>query len=64
MWNTGHVFKKGHRIRLDITSSFFPKYSRNLNNGKDLAHSDKIIIAKNRIYHNKQYPSKLKIRIM
>ena len=64
MWNTGHVFKKGHRIRLDITSSFFPKYSRNLNNGQDLAYSDKIIIAKNRIYHNKQYPSKLKIRIM
>ena len=64
MWNTGHLFKRGHKIRLDITSSFFPKYSRNLNNGEDLAYSDRIIVAKNRIYHGEKYPSKLKLRII
>ncbi len=59
MWNTGHVFKAGHRIRLDITSSFFPKYSRNLNNGEDLAYSSNIIKVENRIYHNEKEKSEL-----
>jgi putative CocE/NonD family hydrolase len=37
LWGTSNVFKKGHRIRLHITSSNFPRYSRNLNSGKSLA---------------------------
>jgi len=37
LWGTSNLFKKGHRIRLHITSSNFPRYSRNLNSGKPLA---------------------------
>ena len=37
LWGTSNLFKKGHRIRLHITSSNFPRYSRNLNSGKRLA---------------------------
>ena len=37
LWGTSNLFKKGHRIRLHITSSNFPRYSRNLNSGKSLA---------------------------
>ena len=37
LWGTSNLFKKGHRIRLHITSSNFPRYGRNLNSGKSLA---------------------------
>src|SRR5437763_8056479 len=36
LWGTSNLFKKGHRIRLHVTSSNFPRYSRNLNSGKSL----------------------------
>jgi hypothetical protein len=35
MWATSHVFKRGHRVRLEITSSNFPRYDRNPNTGHD-----------------------------
>ena len=38
-WNTSQVFKKGHRIRLEIASSAFPKYDRNPNTGAPLGKS-------------------------
>ena len=37
MWSTSHVFRAGHRIRLEVSSSAFPKYDRNLNTGADIA---------------------------
>jgi putative CocE/NonD family hydrolase len=35
MWATSHLFKRGHRVRLEITSSNFPRYDRNPNTGHD-----------------------------
>ena len=37
LWETSNVFKAGHRIRLHITSSNFPRFNRNLNSGKAMA---------------------------
>ncbi len=37
MWSTSHVFLAGHQIRLEVSSSAFPKYDRNLNTGGPLA---------------------------
>jgi hypothetical protein len=48
---TANVFKPGHRIRVDITSSNFPQFDRNPNTGEPLGSSAKIRIAKQTVYH-------------
>ena len=58
-WNTAQVFKKGHRICLQITSSFFPKYDCNLNTGAPLGKTSEMAVAEQRLYHDEQYPSAL-----
>ncbi|MEM3192511.1 MAG: CocE/NonD family hydrolase [Candidatus Micrarchaeaceae archaeon] len=63
LWIVGNVFLKGHRIRLDISSSSFPKYARNLNNGKSNFDESDFQVATQRIYHNAEYKSYLKIPV-
>lgn len=48
---TANVFKPGHRIRIDITSSNFPQFDRNPNTGEPLGNSTNVRIAKQNIYH-------------
>lgn len=48
---TANVFKPGHRIRVDITSSNFPQFDRNLNTGES-GSSAKIRVAKNTVFHS------------
>ena len=43
LWETSYVFKAGHRIRLEISSSNFPRFARNQNIGEPLGTSDKIV---------------------
>ncbi len=52
-----NVFERGHRIRLDVTSSSFPRFSRNLNNGEDVGTSTRIEVAQQRVLHTDVYPS-------
>jgi putative CocE/NonD family hydrolase len=59
LWVLSNMFKKGHRIRLDISSSCFPKYNRNQNTGNRLGTDTNIIKAEQKIYHNKDFPSYL-----
>ncbi|MGE5262198.1 MAG: CocE/NonD family hydrolase [Acidobacteriota bacterium] len=59
LWNTAQVFFKGHRVGLEISSSAFPKYDRNLNTGEDLGTSTRMIAADQTIYHSARYPSAL-----
>jgi putative CocE/NonD family hydrolase len=54
---TSNVFKAGHRIRVQISSSNFPKYDRNLNTGNKIGQDDKIEVAMQTILHNNIYPS-------
>jgi uncharacterized protein len=54
---TCNVFLAGHRIRLEISSSNFPHYDRNLNTGGDQAHSSAMISADNAVYHDREHPS-------
>jgi putative CocE/NonD family hydrolase len=59
LWATGNVFKAGHRIRLYVSSSNFPRFNRNLNTGEDIIASTKSVIAHQTIYHDNQYSSVL-----
>jgi len=56
---TACCFLKGHRIRLEITSSDFPNFDRNHNTGKNDLFDTELIVAHQKIYHSKEYPSKL-----
>lgn len=54
---TANVFLPGHRIRVDITSSNFPQYDRNLNTGEDLATGKRIRVAQQTVFHSPARPS-------
>jgi putative CocE/NonD family hydrolase len=64
LWSTSNVFLKGHSIRLEISSSNFPRFDRNLNSGK-LASTDVTAIkATNTIYHDREHASVLLLPII
>ena len=63
-FGTGNVFKRGHRIRIDISSSNFPRFDVNPNTGEPLGQNRQIIQADNTIHHNAQYPSHVVLPIM
>ena len=56
---TGNVFKKGHRIRIEISSSNFPRFDRNLNTGNDPGTDTQPRQAKQTIHHSRQHPSQI-----
>ncbi len=56
-WNTAQVFKVGHRICVQIASSAFPKYDRNLNTGAVLGQTSEFVSAEQHIYHDATHPS-------
>jgi len=51
------VFFKGHRIRLGVTSSSFPRFSRNLNTGEDVATGTRMAVANQTVMHTPEHPS-------
>ena len=57
LWSTSNVFLKGHRIRLEVSSSNFPRFDRNLNTGKHAADSSDYVKATNTILHDSEHPS-------
>lgn len=54
---TSNVFKRGHRIRVDITSSNFPRFDVNPNTGEPLNDNRRRMVATNTIYHDRDRPS-------
>jgi putative CocE/NonD family hydrolase len=52
-----NVFKRGHQLRLDVTSSSFPRFSRNLNTGEDVATGTRMQVARQTVLHSDGYPS-------
>jgi hypothetical protein len=59
LWSTSNVFLKGHRIRLEVSSSNFPRFDRNLNTGKDDATDGEMVKATNTVLHDGAHPSAL-----
>lgn len=57
LWATSNVFLAGHRIRLDITSSNFPRWDRNPNTGHDFGTSREMAVAQQTIQHDHEHPS-------
>ena len=59
LWATANVFKAGHRIRLYISSSNFPRFNRNMNTGEDISNASKFVRATQTIYHDREHSSAL-----
>ena len=64
MYPTSLIFQKGHRIRLDISSSNFPRFDVNPNTGEPLNDNRRWMIAENSIYHDKEHPSHILLPII
>jgi putative CocE/NonD family hydrolase len=64
LWETSNLFKAGHRIRLEVSSSNFPRYARNQNTGLPFGTSAEIKKAEQTIYHDAARPSHLILPII
>ena len=64
LWATSNVFKAGHKIRVYLSSSNFPRFNRNLNTGEKTMGGLRMVTAKQTIYHDAQYPSSIILPII
>jgi uncharacterized protein len=64
LWSTSNVFLRGHALRLEISSSNFPRFDRNLNTGEAGAAGQKWVPATNVVYHDALHPSALILPIV
>ncbi len=64
MWETSNLFKAGHRIRLEVSSSNFPRFDRNLNTGNQPGMDAEMKVAEQTIYHDAQRPSYLTLPVV
>jgi len=55
LWATSNLFRKGHQIRLEISSSNFPRYDRNLNTGEDLLTGKRMVEVNQAVYHDRDH---------
>ena len=62
--STSNFFKKGHRIRIEISSSNFPRFARNLNTGGNNYDEIESVIAHNKIHHSSNYTSQIRLPIV
>jgi putative CocE/NonD family hydrolase len=64
LWATSLVFPPGHRIRVDVTSSSFPRWERNLNTGADNATTTEMRAARQTVLHDEAHPSHLVLSVV
>jgi hypothetical protein len=64
LWATSNVFLRGHTLRLEISSSNFPRFDRNLNTGEEIKFARTFVAATNTILHDSQHPSALVLPVM
>ncbi len=61
---TSNYFEAGHRIRIEVSSSNFPRFDRNLNTGGKNYDEAKGVVAHNAVHHSRQYPSEVKLTVV
>jgi len=64
LWATSNVFRAGHRIRIQVTSSCFPRWDRNLNTGERVGEGTRMEVAAQRIFHDAGRPSHVLLPIV
>ncbi|MBE3075556.1 MAG: CocE/NonD family hydrolase, partial [Actinobacteria bacterium] len=61
---TSNYFAAGHRLRIEVSSSNFPRFDRNLNTGGNNYDEAKGVVAHNGVHHSRQYPSAVKVTVV
>jgi putative CocE/NonD family hydrolase len=61
---TSNYFQKGHRIRIEVSSSNFPRFDRNMNTGGNTYDETEGVVATNKIHHSRQHPSQIRLPIV
>jgi uncharacterized protein len=64
MWATSHVFKAGHRLRVEVSSSNFPRYDRNPNTGNEFGVDRELKTARQSVLHDGQHPSHIVLPVI
>ncbi|MFQ5792733.1 MAG: CocE/NonD family hydrolase, partial [Acidobacteriota bacterium] len=64
LYPTSNVFKRGHRIRVDISSSNFPRFDVNPNTGEPLNEHRRMVVAVNTIYHEREHPTHIVLPVI
>ena len=64
LWSTSYTVPAGHKLRVEVSSSNFPRFARNLNNGEPFGTSDRIEVADQTVYHTNIYPSRLVLPVI
>lgn len=62
--STSNWFAPGHRIRIEVSSSNFPRFARNLNTGGSIWDETGGVVAHNAIHHSREYPSRIRLPIV
>ena len=61
---TSNYFEAGHRIRIEVSGSNFPRFDRNLNTGGKNYDETQGVVAHNAVHHSRQYPSEVKLTVV
>ena len=64
LWNVSHVFGAGHRIRLHITSSDFPRWDRNAGTGAPIGTDSALAVARQTVLHDSRHPSRIVLPVV
>jgi putative CocE/NonD family hydrolase len=64
LWATSNVFKAGHRIRVYVSSSNFPRFDRNRNTGERILEATRSVKAHQTVYHDTEHPSALVLPVV
>ena len=62
--NTSNYFDTGHKLRIEVSSSNFPRFDRNLNTGGNNYDETQPLVAHNVVHHSKQYPSSVTVTVV
>ena len=62
--STANIFAEGHRVRIEVSSSNFPRYDRNLNTGGNNWDETEGVVALNAVHHSAQYPSRVVLPVL
>jgi len=64
LYPTSNIFKKGHRIRVDVSSSNFPRFDVNPNTGEPLNRNRRQVVAVNTVHHDADHPSHIVLPVI
>ena len=62
--STSALLDEGHRLRIEVSSSNFPRFARNLNTGGKNWDETEGVVANNIVYHGAEYPSQVRLPVM